>query len=123
LIAALLHGNTIPEAAQASGLSERTVSRRLADPSFQAALREARQRALSRAINVVVEGATGAAVQLRWLAGHATQEHVKLAAARAVLEYSFRGLEALDLVDEVAALRAEVAGLVAERGGPRAVSS
>jgi hypothetical protein len=104
LLAALLQGKSTAEAAAAAGLSPRTVQRRLADPAFVCLLHQARARALARAINILAEGATSAAVQLRWLAVNATQEHVRLAAARSILEYALRGLEALDLPDRIAAL-------------------
>jgi hypothetical protein len=107
LISALLQGKSVAEAAQASGLSDRTVKRRLADPSFVQELRQARQRAIGRAVNVLIESTTTAAVTLRWLATHATQEHVRLAAARSILEYAFRGLETLDLAERVAALEGQ----------------
>ena len=109
LLVALLQGKTIPEAAQATGLSERTIKRRLADPAFVRELQVARQRAVSRAVNVLVEGTTTAAVTLRWLASHATQEHVRLAAARSILEYAFRGVEAVDMAERITQLEAAVA--------------
>jgi hypothetical protein len=109
LIAALLQGQTLAEAAQASHLSERTVRRRLADPAFVRELQQARQRAVGRAVNVLVDGTTTAAVTLRWLASHAEQEHVRLAAARSILDFAFRGLETLDLAERIAQLEARVA--------------
>jgi len=108
LITALLAGKTAAEAAQGCGLSERTVSRRLADPRFQQQLAQARQRVLSRAVHVLVDGTTSAAATLRWLAGHADQEHVRLAAARAVLDAAWRGVEVLDLAGRIAALEGRV---------------
>jgi hypothetical protein len=104
LLAALLQGKTIAEAAQASGLSERTVKRRLQDPAFIRELQQARQRAMARAVNVLVEGTTTAALTLRVLASQATQESIRLAAARSILDYAFKGMETLDLAERLEAL-------------------
>jgi hypothetical protein len=104
LITAFLQGKSIAAAAQVAGISERTAKRRVADPAFQRELAAARTRLLARAIGVLVDGALGAAVQLRQLAQGAVQESIRLAAARSILEFSFRGLEALDLAERVAAL-------------------
>jgi hypothetical protein len=105
LIAALLQGKTIAEAAEASGLSPRTVSRRLADPAFVRELQAARQRVLTRAVNVLLEGTVGAAVTLRFLATNAEQESIRLAAARSILDYAFKGIETVDLAEQVRALQ------------------
>jgi hypothetical protein len=110
LVAALLAGKPVSEAAKLSGLSERTVSRRLADPAFQRLVSDARQQAIRRAVNVLVDGTTLAAATLRWLASNADQEHVKLAAARSILEYAFKGMETLDLAERIAALEVQAAG-------------
>lgn len=107
LIAALLAGKTQAEAAAAAGVSLRTVSRRLGDPAFVAQLRAARQRVLTRAVNVLMEGTVGAAVTLRFLATNAEQEAIRLAAARSILDYAFKGIETVDLAEQVAALQAQ----------------
>jgi hypothetical protein len=106
LITALLQGKTIPEAAEAAGVSPRTVNRRLADPGFVRQLQAARQRVLTRAVNVLLEGTVGAAVTLRFLATNAEQEAIRLAAARSVLDYALRGVETVDLAEQVRALQA-----------------
>jgi hypothetical protein len=115
LILALLQGKSLSEAARASGLSERTVSRRLGNPDFQGQLNEARRRVLARAVNLLVDGALAASTQLRLLATTATQESIRLAAARSVLEYAFKGIEFADLVQEIAELREQVQQVVADR--------
>ena len=107
LLAALVQGKSLSDAASTSGVSESTVKRRLADPRFQRELQAARQRAVSRAVSILAEGTTTAAVNLRWLASNAAQESVRLAAARSILEYAFRGIETMDLAERIRALEAE----------------
>src|SRR5689334_1741861 len=102
LITALLQGKSVTEAAEVAGVSPRTVSRRLADPAFVWELQVARQRVLARAVNVLLEGTTTAAVTLRWPASHAEQESIKLAGARSILDYAFKGIETMDLAERVA---------------------
>jgi hypothetical protein len=115
LQAALLQGLTTEAAAKAAGVSERTAYRRTSDPGFQRELAQARARALSRALSVLVDGTAGAAAQLRWLATHAEQESIQLAACRSVLELALRGTELVDLVQEIAELREQVRQIVADR--------
>jgi hypothetical protein len=106
VIAALLQGHTAAEAGRAAGVSESTVVRRLREPRFQRELQAARARALGRAVNVLVEATMAAAITLRDLAAHATQEHVQLAAATRVLDLAFKGIEVLDVTDRLEALEA-----------------
>jgi hypothetical protein len=122
---ALLQGLTTEAAAKAAGVSERTAYRRTSDPGFQRELAQARARALSRALSVLVDGTAGAAAQLRWLATHAEQESIQLAACRSVLELALRGTELVDLAQEVTELREQVQQIVAarERETPRGRNS
>lgn len=87
LIASLMTGATIPQAAEASGYSNATIDRRLRDPEFSAALERALERQLERVMRSVASAAT-AAVQTLLLA--MTREDVpwstRVSAARTVVE-------------------------------------
>ena len=60
LIAALLGGASVEDAARLAGLSLRTAFRRLADPTFQATLAEAKQARLARVVEVIAAKASSA---------------------------------------------------------------
>ena len=59
LIAALLGGATVEDAASTAGLSRRTAFRRLDDPTFRQALAEAKQARLARVVEVMVRSGGG----------------------------------------------------------------
>ncbi len=104
-IASLARGETQAAAAAASGLSERTIRRRLADPGFRQAVAEARREAVQRALGVLAAGATGAAATLVRLLRHESA-WVQLSAARAVLHAATQGVELEALQARLAALEA-----------------
>ena len=95
VIAALLSCRTISEAAEQAGVGERTVYRYLSDPRFQEAFREARRQFLARAT-----------ARLQWVTEEAVATleamltegppYSRVAAAKAILEWSFKALEAED---------------------------
>lgn len=59
LIAALLGGASVEDAARLAGLSLRTAYRRLADPTFRDTLAEAKQARLARVVEVMVRSGGG----------------------------------------------------------------
>lgn len=106
LLAALAGGASVQAAGRLSGLSERTVYRRLQDRAFRARLNQARADMLERALGHLSRGAAEAAVTLRRLLRSA-DERVKLGAARSILELGAKIREGVDLAQRVAALEGE----------------
>jgi hypothetical protein len=104
LIAALLEGRPVHEAAHAAGLSETTAHRRLRDAAFRAQLAAARQAALSAAILRLVAATGTAADELVRLTTAATQESIRLASARSVLDFALKGTELLEIDARLTAL-------------------
>jgi hypothetical protein len=100
LALAFAAGKTLAEAAQAAGISERTASRRRADPDFAARVGDLRTEMVRRAVGKLADGMAEAAEVLRGLLG-ARSESVRLAAARTILELgsSLRQMEDLDDLD------------------------
>ena len=109
LVAALAAGSTIRDAATAAGVGERTVRRRLKDPSFRAQVDAARHTAIDLAVARLSDSAGFAATALRQLAESAQAETVRLGACRTILELGLKWREHGDLTERIAAL---------ERGRP-----
>ena len=91
------------DAARAAGVSTRTAYRRLADPGFKSRLTEARDELISAALSELVQSASEAVATLRALLG-ASDERVRLGAARSTLEQLLRLRETLALNQRLAAL-------------------
>lgn len=104
-VAALLSHPTHEAAAKAAGVSESTLARWLREPTFAAAVREARRRALEQALGTLSAATAEAVETLRACLG-AEGEAVRLRAAVAVLEHALRGAEVADLEQRIAALEA-----------------
>lgn len=89
LIAALMSGATIAQAAVTTGYSETTVKRRLADDRFRRSLNEAQAQVRDRAVRALV---TGSAVAVRTLVEAATGATVpwavRVRAAAALLDHT-----------------------------------
>ena len=115
LLNALAAGRSVKEAAEAAGLSERTVYRRIASPAFQGRLQALRDELITVALGELVGGASEAVATLKRLL-QARDERVQLGAARTLLEQVLRLREALSLEQRLAALERQV-GL--ERGRRR----
>jgi hypothetical protein len=96
LATALAAGATTAEAAERSGLSARTVRRRMTDKAFMAGVDALRAEMTSRALGKLADGMAGAADVLRDLLG-AERESVRLGAARSVLEMGARLREAVEV--------------------------
>ncbi len=118
LIAALAAGKPVAEAAKLAGVSERTVYRRLADSLWRRRVAAARTELLARAVGILAEGTTAAAATLRLLL-RSDSPSVQLAAARAILDQTTRGIELLDLAERVSALEEQTAAAEAAKGGSR----
>jgi hypothetical protein len=101
VILALLSEATHARAAAKVGISESTLHRWLQLPQFLAAYRAARRRMVESAIAKLQRLGTNAVVALgkNLTCGHAPSEN---AAAKAILEFSLRGVEIMDLEPRLA---------------------
>jgi uncharacterized protein (DUF1501 family) len=118
-IAALLSQRNQEEAAQAAGVSKRTLNRWLRMPVFQTAYLEARRAAMSQA-NARLQQTASAAVSalLKVMVDPSTPASVRVRAADCVLARGNQGLENEDLHVRLAAL--ERAAELAKAAGARA---
>jgi hypothetical protein len=119
MIAALAAGASVPAAARAGGVSERTAYRRLEDPAFRQAVEDARADIVARAVAKLSAASTEAAETLRRLL-YSDMDFAKLAAARSILELGAKLREQLDLSERIAALE-ERLGKEGDAWKPRAV--
>jgi hypothetical protein len=109
ILLALAAGGNADSAAKHAGVCAKTVRRRLADPAFRARIDQARADMVSAAVGRLADIGSLAVNTLHDLAqGAKTPPAVKLGAARAVLEYMFRGIEIDILARQVAALQQQV---------------
>jgi hypothetical protein len=115
LIAALASGTTVQAAAQRAGVSEATAQRRLRDPHVVAAIQDARDQMVERAVGVASDGLVAAAATLRKLLA-ADSDAIKLGAARSLLELGPKLKDFADLSREVAELKSDVEALKRQRG-------
>lgn len=107
--AALAAGATVAEAAEAGGVSERTIYRRLTAPAYVLEVRQLRAALLSRAAGRLAELAPRAAETLGDLLGHAASDpQTARLAAVAVLEQGSKLASLTDLETRLAELEAKV---------------
>lgn len=109
LLVALAAGDTIAEAAKVSGLSERTVSRRLGDDDFRFALQAEKDAIVSLAATKLSSICLEAVEALNALL-EASSDSIRLGAARAILEYASKMREAIELTERIARLEAKLNG-------------
>jgi hypothetical protein len=105
LLLALACGASVESAAQKCELSERTVYKRLADPSFKSQVLAVRGDMVSRAAGALTGSALESIQTLRELQRPAHPPAVRLGAARAVLEMGTRLREVSDLEGQIVELR------------------
>ena len=104
LITQLAAGNSHEKVAAACGCCTATISRRLKDPKFRAALDEARRQLFENAFGRVSAAATAAASTLIALLGRETPAAVRLGAARTLLESTCRFRETHEMEERLKAL-------------------
>jgi hypothetical protein len=104
LLLALACGTTVERAAQTSGLSVRSVYRRLANAEFRRRLQGVRDDMLHRAAGMLTAAAMEAVKTLLSLQGASVPATVRLGAARAILELSLKLGEASELTERIKAL-------------------
>jgi hypothetical protein len=85
LVVALAQGMTLAAASRRSGVSERSIRRRLGDPAFRQAVHEAQAALVQRAVSKLSGAATEAVVTIRRLL-RSESESVRLASAKAILD-------------------------------------
>ncbi len=102
-IGALLSHPTISAAAQSVGLGEATLRRWLKEPDFLGAYRATRRDALEHCV-ALLQKTGSAAVEALQQSLQAHSEGVRLRAACAILDYSMKGAELLDLETRIAVL-------------------
>jgi hypothetical protein len=101
----LLSCDTLDAAAQATGITSRTMRAWLRQPDFAAAYREARQQVLSDGIKQL-QGVTSAAVDaLHDALLNASSDSARVQAAKAVLEYSMRGYILETAINDIEEIR------------------
>jgi hypothetical protein len=108
LIVALACGSSPENAAQKSGLSLRTVYRRLQEPSFRAQVQQVRADMVRRTAGMLSASGLAAVKTFTTLQDSATSESVRLRAARAILELGCKLRETVELMERMAALEARL---------------
>lgn len=102
-IAALLSEPTIIEAATKAGISESTLLRWMADPPFQARYRAARRQVVELSVSRLQQ-ATGEAVETLRRNLTCGIPAAEIAAAKAVIDFSIKAVELVDLAERIEAL-------------------
>ena len=85
LFQALLNGANVPCAAQMSGISERTVFRRMADPAFKQSLENARELIRDSTLSRLIDSA-GDAVDTLWHLQENEDPRIRMAASKSLLD-------------------------------------
>ena len=109
LIAGLLAGRTIAEAAAAAGMGERTARRRTQDPVFQARFRTAEGDLMSATATALGAACTRAVTTLVDLLDPATPASTRRSAAQTIIELRLRLFTDLDVDRRLAAIEAALA--------------
>lgn len=97
---AIATGSTTLEAAKKAGVSPRTIDRWLATPSFRTRINEIRSEILERATGKLVSILTCAIETFRTLLS-SESDHVRLGAARSIVETAVKYHEVLNLDERV----------------------
>ena len=104
LLIALLQADTIAEAAQITGVSEATCYNYLKDEGFKSKYREAKKAALNLAIKNLQYNSNAAADTFFDVMQNSNSDTARVMAAKALLEYSFKGLEVEDIQESIEAI-------------------
>ena len=115
LLTALVSGSTAAEAAAVAGVGERTVRRRIADPTFAERVDAARAEMVEAALARLSSGAITAVDTLRSLMSPEGPPSVRLGAAKAFLEYGIRLRAEQELCERLKAVEVHL-GLDEEDG-------
>lgn len=104
LVPMLAAGATIVAAAEAAGINERTVRRRIRDDCFRADLQRERTAIRRQLVARLVASSLAAVDTLAELAEPGNSDTIRLTAAKASLDLAGRHLAAGDLSDRIADL-------------------
>jgi hypothetical protein len=116
---ALASGTTTAAAAVQTGVSRRTLERRLAEPEFRRLVADLRGQLVARALGRLADTMTRAADALAGLLD-TPDDRVRLRAARAVLSLGTRLRDSVDLTERVHELEQELARAQAAQDVPEA---
>jgi len=108
LLLAVACGVTVENAAAKAGVSTRTATRRMADPTFQKRLRAMRLDMVQRTMGALTAAGQEAVRTLLELLKGSTPS-VRLGAVRMVLEMGIKMREVADLEERLAALEEQLA--------------
>jgi hypothetical protein len=103
IVLALAAGGSVADAARHAKCSEKTVRRRLADEKFREQVRAARAEMLTRAVGRLAAIGVRSADKLNELM-ECDRKQVQLGAARAALDFLFRGTELLEVEQRLEAI-------------------
>jgi hypothetical protein len=118
LLMALACGSSPETAAQKSGLSLRTVYRRLAEPSFRQQVQHVRTEMVQRAAGMFTAAGMAAIRTFTTLQESATSESVRLGAARAIIELGCKLRDTVELTERIANLEQRLESLLGEPRPP-----
>ncbi len=108
-IAALLIEPTVTAAAAKANVPERTLYRWLDEPAFTAAYRAARRKAVKQTVaRLQCASAPVVSLLLQLAASDQTPAMARVAACRAVLDYTFKAVELEDLDERLSELEARL---------------
>lgn len=111
LVLALACGATPEGAAQKTGLSLRTVYRRLAQSAFRQRVEQARAEMVRRAAGLFTAAGMAAIKTFTSLQESASSEAVRLGAARAIIELGCKLRQAVEINERMAAIEARLEAL------------
>ena len=114
LVLTLACGASPENAAQKTGMSVRTVLRRLADPRFRAQVNDMRAEMARRIAGMLTAGGIGSLKTLTTLQESAVSESVRSGAARAILELGCKMRESVELTERLAVLETRLDQLLAD---------
>jgi hypothetical protein len=108
LVLNLAAGLRVPDAAKKARCSERTARRRLADPEFRSKVETTRASMVQDAVGRLAASGRLAVKTLRQLAKSGETDTVRLGAAKALVDFMFRGHELGTLAAQVAELQRQL---------------
>lgn len=116
-VVALKENSSVAAAAAAIGVSDRTLYRYLEDPDFKELYREILFRDLSQSIGQISASAQKAIFQLEFEIASGERSADRISAAKALLDYAFKGVDLLHTVPKIESLHEEVETLKESLGG------